>query len=365
MHGPKYAVALTTALIAALLLLACGQHSSRVLNAFHITPHTQDDSAQDDNERTLPPDIYSIDYYAAQSRHTSAEGLPMLGSDYVPQFSGTNSGNPADAFAVGGDTLTLRATATGEYSWAVYSEPISSVEDPGTLKFGGGRDDEIPLLAYYIAVADYYANCWRWFGPYGEEGKDLLINTATLQNRFKSLNNNVNICIMTAGGSKGASSCGETGYLGNLPFGIDKAASAADFVPSAVRIQQLVTDNSQDLIVLPGWVKELTATPDENGIYLQWETAAEQHMVAYEIYAKDHDLTEQPQLVGEVDLTLTPDVTSFMWGDSSSMPPVPGKDYDITVIAVKDYGQGNHFSAPAWRAVRERERRDVSRPYRG
>ncbi len=297
MSGRNIIAVVAVALFAALLLLACGRHSSRVLSGKTLLPHDQaQQQQQDDFASSGPvPDVTRLDATVGAMRSVSAESTVSTQGwqaflDGTTGTTGTSQYNVESA----GTALTLRAFAPGEYAYAVYGQEIGLVPKPlktligsEACKLGGGRDDEVPL-SYYIGIADYTVGAWRWFGPFGAEDVLITVNSEGLKSRFKSPSDNFYMCVLASNGSKAASSLPEEGYIAPLPFDpSERSASDEGDDPGGLTIEEITTWVADNLYTEPAVVTGLTAEADEAGVTLTWDKNIDPDVFLYQILRDD------------------------------------------------------------------------------
>jgi hypothetical protein len=343
MHGRRVYLALFTALIAALLLIACGQHSSRVLQGYiaqqHASPQQQ---PQGDSSNKPIPGVLELDGRIVVNRTVSAEQtITSQGWDAYMAGQYGSVGTPGqDKVPVeqNATNLTLRAYAPGEYAYAVYGQavgaapkPLKTLIDSTTCSFGGGRDDEIPL-SYYLGVADYTMGAWRWFGPFGNINVLVTVNSETLKSRFKSPSDNFYLCVLASNGGKAASALPKDGLVADFPIDLSaRGVSAGGDDPGGLTIEQVVTTVEEGLPTEPAIVTGLQVTADTSGVNLSWDTNIDPDVDIYQVLRADPDTADGPQLLQGV---LAPTV---IYTDSAG---TPGKNYRYFVRARNEAGYG-------------------------
>lgn len=348
MSGKRlFALALTALLLTS--LAACGQHSSRILSNIINPQAQQQQQPQDGSTNNGPlPGVFELDGRIAVNRAVSADQtITSQGWDALHQgWTGTNGSNPLNV-EQNGTALNLRAFSPGEYSFAVYGQdigaepkPLQTLIDSDVCKIGGGRDDEIPVC-YYIGAADYTVGAWRWFGPFGDTGVMVMVNSDSLKSRFKSPSNNYYLCVLAANGSKAASALPAEGYVADFPIDLSaRSASEGEDDPGGLTIEEIVTWVRDNLHTEPAVVTGLAAAVDEAGVTLTWDRNADPDVFLYQVIRTDAPL---PSIIA----TVTPSEELPSYRDNNC---VPGKKSIYKLRARNDAGFGG---ASVITAIRE------------
>jgi uncharacterized delta-60 repeat protein len=336
MNGRGFAFALISALIAVLVLIACGHTSSRTISGDIIHPATPEQGVTAHNKPI--PGVFELDGQVVVNRTVSAEStVTSQGWDaYLANQYGTNGSNGLNV-EQSGTELTLRAYSHGEYAYAVYGQaigadpkPLRTLIDSKVCKFGGGRDDEVPVC-YYIGAADYTMGAWRWFGPFGDVDVLVTVNSETLKSRFKSPSDNYYLCVLASNGSKAASALPAEGLVADFPVDISaRSSSAGGEDPGGLTVQEIVTTVDENLNTEPAIVTGLTSTGDEAGITLTWDKNADPDVFLYQILRDD---LPAPSVL----TTVTPSPAQPSCTDTSV---TPGRIYTYRVRARNDAGFG-------------------------
>ena len=345
--GAVSACAIATALIAALLLIACGQRSLRMPGGVIGGNEQQHQGVSPSNGPI--PGVLELDGSIYVNRAISAEGIvTSQGWDaYLNGQYGTNGSSGLNIEQTE-TSLTLRAFAPGEYAYGLYGQaigadpkPLKTLINSDVCKIGGGRDDEIPL-SYYVGIADYTVGAWRWFGPFGDEDVMVTVNSETLKSRFKSPSDNYYLAVLASNGSKAASALPDEGSL-TFPIVVtERNASAEGDDPGGLTIEQVVTWTDVDLMTEPAILTGLTATAATDNVNLSWDANIDPNVDFYQVLRDDLDDADPPiALVGVF-------VPAVQYKDPSGMP---GKAYLYLVQAHNAAGYGGAGEAEGGRLL--------------
>ncbi len=331
------AVAMLAGVAIPLLFAACGHRRGQVVQ---LTPMLSEQQVQDSSEQTgdtgsgVLPGVLALDALAAGACRSVSNGTQVMsfGADYSPELSGTTSDREY-SIESSGTSLKLRAYAPGDYAFALYGQeidgspkPLQTLIDSEVCEFGGGQDDDIPLV-YYLGFADYSVGSWRWFGPFGDVDVVVEVNSAALKSRFKSPNDNFYICVMTTNPGRAASSLPVDGLVAPVPFEpMMRAVSEDELDPGGVTIEAVITDTEEGLDTEPAVVTGLAAVTDAGGVTLTWDVNLDPDVFMYQVFRDDRDDEDAKVLIKGI---AAPDVE---YRDETG---APGKQYEYSVRALK------------------------------
>ncbi len=357
------AVITTLTVILVLILAACGHRRAQVAQ-LSLTPMPSPQQAQDGSEQTggtgsgvLPP-VMKLDGCITASRRASEDDT-RISEGWEAYRDGQTSTNGTSGLNVEmeGTYLTLRAYATGEYAYAIYGQnigaatkPLKTLIDCEVCVFGGGQDEDIPLV-YYVGIADYSLGSWRWFGPFGdneppyEEVDTLLtVNSETLQSRFKSPNGNFYLCVLASNGGRAASALPDEGYVADFPIEPRaRTVSEEDDDPGGLTVEEIISWVAENLYTEPAVVTGLSVSTSTAGVSLIWDSNPDPDVDIYQIFRADPDVGISLDHIASVfapdkdfiDSATDPQYPSFIWDIG-----VPGKEYKYSVRARNDAGYG-------------------------
>lgn len=355
-----YVVVLASTLalvLSAFLAIGCGKRHGQVAQLSFSPPATEQPADNEEIGGVLPP-VMALDGCIALLREVSEDDTITSPGwwAYANDDTGTN-GTSGLNVEMDGTALTLRAYAPGEYAYAVYGQPIAETSKPLETQIkcllGGGQDEDIPL--YYVGLADYTLDTWRWFGPFDEEDVMVTVNSATLKRRFKSPDNNFYLCVLATVGSKATSALPKEGLVADFPIELhDRAVSAEDDEPDRVTIREICTWVRDNLYTEPAVLTGLRASASLQGVTLNWDKNPDPDVDIYQIFRTDPDTEEPLAHIASVfapdtdfsDSVDDPQYPSFLWDVG-----VPGKEYKYSVRARNDAGYGGYYS-PAVTAAR-------------
>jgi len=331
----------------AIILTACGNRRGNVTQLPLTQPETgQPAENQQSTDCGVLPEVLELDTLASGTCKSVRSGMQVIsfGADYSPELSDTTSDREY-SIEPSGTSLNLRGYEPGDYAYALYrqatggvTKPLQTLIDSEVCAFGGGQDDDIPLV-YYLGLADYTLGTWRWYGPFIDneppyEDIDALItvNSETLKSRFTSPSDNFYLCVLTTNPGRATSSLSDEGLAAELPFEPRaRTVSADELDPGGVRIEVVTTDTEEGLDTEPVVVTGLVADADEAGVALTWDANLDPDVFMYQVVRVDPDNEDDPILLEGV---LSPTV---IYTDTTG---IPGKEYRYLVRARNDAGFG-------------------------
>ncbi len=348
-----YVVVAVVFLALALLHSACGNRAGRLPEFASSAPVSEELASNKERADGAPPPVLELDELMTGAPKGVRNGsqIVSLGSDYSPENSDSTSDREY-SIEVEDTSLNLRAYEPGDYTYALFAQqigdgefgggqdddvPLQALIDTEVCSYGGGQDDDVPLV-YFLGFADYSLGSWRWYGPFGTNDRVILLSTDTLQNRFKSPNDNFYVVVLTTNGGKGASRLPDRGLVADLPFEPTERMVAQDEDPGGVRINRLVTDADNGIGTVPGVVTGLVADADETGVTLSWDTNPDPSVSMYHVYRKDADADTPLVALADVDAPIT------TYDDDTA---VPVQTYLYGVRALNTAGVGGYAYALA------------------
>lgn len=326
-------VAIATLTLA--LFIGCGKRAAGPPTA-EGQPLVEEPAPAQGDDSGILPSVFNLDSCITVTRGVSQdETVTSLGFEaYINDQTGTNGGSGLNV-EVDATALTLRAYEPGEYAYAVYGQAIGI--DPKPLQtliasevcdYGGGRDDDIPLV-YYVGLADYSIGSWRWFGPFGDVDVVVTVNSEALKSRFKSSANNFYLCVLASNGSKAVNAIPAEGLVAGFPVDISARAVSQDKEdPGGLTIQEIVTLTGEGLATDPALVTGLKATADVGGVSVDWHSNPDPDVFLYQVQRSDLPPPSVLETVG-AEKTECRDETG-----------TPGKGYEYRVRARNDAGWG-------------------------
>lgn len=345
--GKKRAVCVVvaTALLAlALLHSACGKRTERFPEFALFAPVLEESVSDEERANGVPPPVLELDELTTGAPKGVRNWTQIVseGSDYSPENSDSTS-DREESIEVDDTSLNLRAYEPGDYTYALFAQqigdgewgggqdddvPLQALIDTEICEYGGGQDDDIPLV-YFLGFADYSLGSWRWYGPFGTNDRAILLSTDTLQNRFKSPNDNFYVVVLTTNGSKSASCLPDGGLVADLPFGPVERAVSQDEDPGGVRINRVVTDTDDGIGTIPGIVENLAADAGDTGVSLTWNPNPDPSVIMYHVYRREADADVPLAALADVDAPTT------VYFDGTA---VPGLTYLYGVHALNSVG---------------------------
>jgi len=339
-----YVVVAAALLALALLHSACGKRTGRFPEFAPSAPALEELVPDEEHAYGAPPPVLELDELMTGAPKGVRNGAQVVseGSDYSPENSDSTSDREY-SIEVDDTSLNLRAYEPGDYTYALFAQqigdgvwgggqdddiPLQSLIDTEVCAYGGGQDDDIPLV-YFLGFADYSLGSWRWYGPFGTNDRAILLSTDTLQNRFKSPNDNFYIVVLTTNGGKSASCLPDEGLVAELPFEPAARAVAQDEDPGGVRINRIVTDADSGIGTAPGIVENLTADAGDTGVSLTWNPNPDPSVIMYHVYRREADADVPLAALADVDVPTT------MYFDDTA---VPGLTYLYGVRALNSAG---------------------------